>query len=53
MLDAMLHSDELTHVRGFLGPPTDYEFELLPPRVTLVSVITSIFGDGDAPAYCS
>ncbi len=34
-LDALLRSADATHVRGFLGKPTEYYFEELPADVTL------------------
>ena len=43
-LDAMLRSGEPRHVKGFLGPPTDYGFEELPPEMTADGVISAVLG---------
>ena len=43
VLDRMLRGDEPTHVRSFLGPPTDYLFDELPAGMTVDRVIPMMF----------
>ena len=43
-LDAMLRGGQRAHVRGFLGPPTEYVYEQLPSKMTWQRVLESIFG---------
>ena len=46
-LDAALRSSERAHVRGFLGPPTDYLYERTPPGLTAESATGMLFGTED------
>ena len=41
-LDALLRAADATHVRGFLGKPTEYYFEELPTDVTLERGISAL-----------
>ena len=42
-LDEMLRTKEPGHVRGFLGPPTNYAYEMLPLETTTDGVMAAIF----------
>ena len=41
-LDALLRATEATHVRGFLGTPTEYYFEQLPADVTFERAVAAL-----------
>ncbi|MBI81898.1 MAG: hypothetical protein CMJ81_01755 [Planctomycetaceae bacterium] len=44
-LDVLLRSGDPVHVSGFLGPPSDYLFEHVPPGLTVESAIGAIFSE--------
>ena len=47
-LDAALRSGERSHVRGFLGPPTNYLYEHLPPGWTAERAVSALFDTDSA-----
>ena len=44
-LDVLLRSGDPVHVSGFLGPPSDYLFEHVPPGLTVEIAIGAIFSE--------
>ena len=52
-LDSLLQSGDTTHVRGFLGKPTEYYFETLSADVTLKAGISALMDEPVSAAFSS